>query len=92
MRLQPSAQQDICTQVKKLILEESGQNWEVIKSDAPGEDTLDQQSKENKAQRYQRIEKLPLVQKALKVFPGAKMVDVEDQSLDYYGLPKRNGS
>ena len=61
--------------------------WRISLSTAEGEPTLDEQGAEVVAINRAMVEAHPLVQAILDAFPGAKIGDVQDHSLDEYGLP-----
>ncbi|MXV43723.1 DNA polymerase III subunit gamma/tau [Saccharibacter sp. 17.LH.SD] len=61
--------------------------WRVVASEEKGSPTLDEQGAEVEALHREEAVRHPLVQAILNVFPGAKIGDVNDESLDDYGLP-----
>lgn len=61
--------------------------WRLTASEAPGEPTLDEQGAEIVALHRAQAGAHPLVEAILKTFPGAKIGEVRDRSLDDYGLP-----
>ncbi|AAW60382.1 DNA polymerase III subunit gamma/tau [Gluconobacter oxydans] len=74
-------------QLQKLLDRVYPGQWRVSASTAPGEPTLDEQGAEVVALNQASVEQHPLVQAILKTFPGAKIGEVQDHSLDEYGLP-----
>ena len=74
-------------QLQKLLDRVYPGQWRISASTAPGEPTLDEQGAEVVAINQASVEEHPLVQAILKAFPGAKIGDVQDHSLDEYGLP-----
>ncbi|GAD10913.1 DNA polymerase III [Gluconobacter frateurii NBRC 103465] len=61
--------------------------WRISLSTAEGEPTLDEQGAEVVQLNRAAVEAHPLVKAILDAFPGAKIGDVQDHSLDEYGLP-----
>ncbi|EHH68815.1 DNA polymerase III subunit gamma/tau [Gluconobacter morbifer] len=61
--------------------------WRISLSTAEGEPTLDEQGAEVVALNRASVEAHPLVQAILEAFPGARIGEVQDHSLDEYGLP-----
>ncbi|UMM09872.1 DNA polymerase III subunit gamma/tau [Gluconobacter frateurii] len=61
--------------------------WRISLSTAEGEPTLDEQGAEVVQLNRAAVEAHPLVKAILEAFPGAKIGDVQDHSLDEYGLP-----
>ncbi|MBS1093065.1 DNA polymerase III subunit gamma/tau [Gluconobacter wancherniae] len=61
--------------------------WQVIASTLEGEPTLDEQGAEVVAINQASAEVHPLVVAILNAFPGARIGEVQDHSLDDYGLP-----
>ncbi|MBS1096413.1 DNA polymerase III subunit gamma/tau [Gluconobacter sphaericus] len=74
-------------QLQKLLDRVYPGQWRVSASTAQGEPTLDEQGAEVVALNQASVEQHPLVQAILKTFPGAKIGEVQDHSLDEYGLP-----
>ncbi|MBS1082563.1 DNA polymerase III subunit gamma/tau [Gluconobacter kondonii] len=74
-------------QLQKLLDRVYPGQWRVSASTASGEPTLDEQGAEVVAINQASVEEHPLVQAILKAFPGAKIGEVQDHSLDEYGLP-----
>ncbi|UPG72952.1 DNA polymerase III subunit gamma/tau [Roseomonas gilardii subsp. gilardii] len=83
----PQAPRDLAAQLTALLNEVTGQRWTVVLSNAGGEPTLAEQGKAVAAQARELAESHPLVQAVLAAFPGAKIEDVRDNTLDEYGLP-----
>ncbi|GBR67151.1 DNA polymerase III subunit gamma/tau [Gluconobacter kanchanaburiensis] len=74
-------------QLQKLLDRVYPGQWRVSASTAAGEPTLDEQGAEVVAINQASVEQHPLVQAILRTFPGAKIGEVQDHSLDEYGLP-----
>lgn len=64
--------------------------WQVIASTLEGEPTLDEQGAEVVAINQASAEVHPLVVAILNAFPGARIGEVQDHSLDDYGLPPKS--
>lgn len=54
----------------------AGRRWMVSVSSSPGAPTLAQQGEQARAQEFQNIIQMPMVQDFLKVFPQAKLTDI----------------
>ncbi|MEN3166996.1 DNA polymerase III subunit gamma/tau [Gluconobacter sp. OJB] len=74
-------------QLQKLLDRIYPGQWRISASSAPGDPTLDEQGAEAVAINQASVEEHPLVLAILKAFPGAKIGEVQDHSLDEYGLP-----
>ncbi|QDH16629.1 DNA polymerase III subunit gamma/tau [Swingsia samuiensis] len=61
--------------------------WRVGLSTAEGEPTLDEQGAEVVSLNRAAVEEHPFVQAILQAFPGAVIGEVQDHTLDEYGLP-----
>jgi DNA polymerase-3 subunit gamma/tau len=89
IRTRPEAPRDLAQQLGALMLEQTGSRWTVTLTNEAGEPTLAEQARGAEAERRVLAESHPLVQAVLAAFPGARIEEVRDASLDEYGLPMR---
>ncbi|HZF75036.1 MAG TPA: DNA polymerase III subunit gamma/tau [Acetobacteraceae bacterium] len=87
IRTRPDAPRDLAQQLGALLLEQTGHRWTVALTNEPGEPTIAEQGRSADAERRLVAQSHPLVQAVLAAFPGAKIEEVRDASLDGYGLP-----
>lgn len=87
LRTRPDAPRDLAGQLTALLHETTGARWTVSLSNAPGEPTIAEQSREAKAARLEVAGTHPLVLAVMQAFPGAQIREVRDAALDAYGLP-----
>ncbi|MFC0387300.1 DNA polymerase III subunit gamma/tau [Muricoccus vinaceus] len=87
LRTRPDAPRDLAGQLTALLQETTGARWTVSLSNAPGEPTIAEQSREAKAARLEVAGTHPLVLAVMQAFPGAQIREVRDAALDAYGLP-----
>ncbi|WP_043836247.1 DNA polymerase III subunit gamma/tau [Muricoccus aerilatus] len=87
LRTRPDAPRDLAGQLTALLQETTGARWTVSLSNAPGEPTIAEQSREAKAARLEVAGTHPLVLAVMQAFPGAQIREVRDSNLDAYGLP-----
>ena len=80
IRPEPQAPANLANRLGALLGEWTGRRWVVAVSSEPGDPTLAQQKATGEAQARAAIEAHPLVQAALKAFPGATIETV--RSLD----------
>ena len=73
-------------QLTALLQETTGARWTVSLSNAPGEPTIAEQSREAKSARLEVAGTHPLVLAVMQAFPGATIREVRDAALDAYGL------
>ncbi|TPG58051.1 DNA polymerase III subunit gamma/tau [Roseomonas nepalensis] len=87
LRTRPDAPRDLAGQLTALLHETTGARWTVSLSNASGEPTIAEQSREAKAARLEVAGTHPLVLAVMQAFPGAQIREVRDAALDAYGLP-----
>ena len=78
LRLDDKARPDLPGHLGGLLSEGTGRRWVVSVSQAEGAPTLNQQAESAERERRTRIERHPLVRKALDTFPGAEIRDVRE--------------
>ena len=86
LRPQPDAPRDLAANLAKLLLDATGQRWTIALSQLPGEPTLAEQGEAADRSRRANAATHPLVRAILEAFPGAEIVQVNDQRADAYGL------
>ncbi len=86
LRTQPEAPRDLAPRLAKLLLEATGTRWTIALSAAPGEPTLAEQGSTADSARRATAADHPLVRAILEAFPGARIEQVVDASVDRYGL------
>lgn len=64
--------------------------WRITSSREAGDATIDEQGAEVIEFRRGEIQQHPLVQAILEAFPDARLGELQDRSLDDYGLPPEN--
>jgi len=74
----PSAQQQLAAQLGERLAKWTGIRWIVSVSNSGGAPTLDEQNLSVAQQRETEALRDPLVQEALKIFPGAEIVAIRD--------------
>ncbi len=87
LRTQPEAPRDLAPRLAKLLQETTGTRWTIALSAASGELTMAEQARAADVERRETAADHPLVRAILAAFPGAKIDEVADDSLDGYGLP-----
>ncbi|MBO1074958.1 DNA polymerase III subunit gamma/tau [Roseomonas marmotae] len=87
LRPTPEAPRDLAGQLSAFLQEATGNRWTITLSNAPGEPTLAEQSRHAAGERLAVAQAHPMVQAILLAFPGARVEQVRDESLDDYGLP-----
>jgi DNA polymerase-3 subunit gamma/tau len=80
IRPEPQAPANLANRLGALLGEWTGRRWVVAVSSEPGDPTLAQQKATGEAQARAAVEAHPLVQAAMKAFPGATIETV--RSLD----------
>ena len=78
LRLLDKARPDLPGHLGGLLSEATGRRWVISVSRAEGAPTLNQQAESAERERRIRIERHPLVRKALDTFPGAEIRDVRE--------------
>ncbi len=78
LRLDDKARPDLPGHLGGLLSEGTGRRWVVSVSQAEGAPTLNQQAESAERERRTRIERHPLVRKALDTFPGAEIRDIRE--------------
>lgn len=87
LRPRPEAPRDLAGQLSAFLAEATGTRWTIALTNAEGEPTLAEQSRHAAGERLVVAQSHPMVQAILLAFPGAKVEQVRDESLDDYGLP-----
>jgi DNA polymerase-3 subunit gamma/tau len=87
LRPRPEAPRDLAGQLSAFLAEATGTRWTITLTNAEGEPTLAEQSRHAAGERLVVAQSHPMVQAILLAFPGAKVEQVRDESLDDYGLP-----
>ncbi|MCG7364246.1 DNA polymerase III subunit gamma/tau [Roseomonas sp. ACRSG] len=87
LRPRPEAPRDLAGQLSAFLAEATGTRWTITLTNAEGEPTLAEQSRHAAGERLAVAQSHPMVQAILLAFPGAKVEQVRDESLDDYGLP-----
>jgi DNA polymerase-3 subunit gamma/tau len=90
IELRPAADapRDLAARLAALLQQATGTRWTIALSAEPGEPTLAEQSRAAAAERRTAAAEHPLVRAILDAFPGARIEQVRDQTLDAYGLPQ----
>jgi DNA polymerase III subunit gamma/tau len=81
-RTRPEAPANLPTRLSKLLQEWTGRPWMVSVSHEAGEPTLFEQEADQQIRRQRDAEALPLVQAVLAAFPGAKVEEVRDLTVE----------
>lgn len=87
LRPRPEAPRDLAGQLSAFLAEATGTRWTITLTNAEGEPTLAEQSRHAAGERLAVAQSHPMVQAILLAFPGARVEQVRDESLDDYGLP-----
>jgi DNA polymerase-3 subunit gamma/tau len=87
LRQHPEAPRDLASKLAALLQEATGTRWTIALSAAQGEPTLAEQGDAARAERHDIAAQHPLVRAIMETFPGARIANVNDSSLDAYGLP-----
>jgi DNA polymerase-3 subunit gamma/tau len=87
LRPTPEAPRDLAGQLSAFLQEATGSRWTITLTNAAGEPTLAEQSRHAAGERLAVAQTHPMVQAILLAFPGARVEQVRDESLDDYGLP-----
>jgi len=74
----PAAEPQLSAQLTERLGQWTGQRWMVSISNAPGAPTLDEENSSRAQQREAAALRDPLVQEALKIFPGAEIIAVRE--------------
>jgi DNA polymerase-3 subunit gamma/tau len=90
IELRPAADapRDLAARLAALLQQATGTRWTIALSAEPGEPTLAEQARAAAAERRNAAADHPLVRAILEAFPGARIEQVRDRSLDPYGLPQ----
>ncbi|HAK62239.1 MAG TPA: DNA polymerase III subunit gamma/tau [Alphaproteobacteria bacterium] len=78
----PHASPQLAAQLGEKLALWTGRRWIVSLSNSEGAPSLDEQEKALAAQRFQEAGRDPLVQEALRMFPGAEIVSVQPGAAD----------
>jgi DNA polymerase-3 subunit gamma/tau len=84
---EPDAPRDLAARLSALLTEATGTRWTIAMVAGAGEPSLAEQGDAADHARRKAAETHPLVQAILLAFPGAKIEQLRDSSLDSYGLP-----
>jgi len=84
IRLEPEAPSDLATRVSRLLSEWTQEQWLVSISDEVGDPTIAEQRDAAEAARVGRATSHPLVQAAIKTFPGATVETVTERTPDEF--------
>ena len=87
LRPEADAPRDLAARLARLLLEATGTRWTIALSAAAGEPTLGEQGAAADTARRETAADHPLVRAILAAFPGARIEQVRDESVDAYGLP-----
>jgi DNA polymerase-3 subunit gamma/tau len=87
LRPTPEAPRDLAGQLSAFLQEATGSRWTITLTNAAGEPTIAEQSRHAAGERLTVAQSHPMVQAILLAFPGARVEQVRDESLDDYGLP-----
>jgi DNA polymerase-3 subunit gamma/tau len=87
LRQHPEAPRDLAARLSALLQEATGTRWTIALSAAKGEPTLAEQGDAARVVRHDTAAQHPLVRAILDAFPGSRIDNVNDASLDAYGLP-----
>ena len=87
LRPTPEAPRDLAGQLSAFLAEATGNRWTITLTNAEGEPTIAEQSRHAAGERLAVAQSHPMVQAILLAFPGARVEQVRDESLDDYGLP-----
>ena len=87
LRLEPEAPRDLAQRLAALLGDATGIRWTIALSSEPGAPTLQQQADTARVRRTAEAADEPLVRAILDAFPGARIEQVHDATLDAYGLP-----
>ena len=90
IRLEPNAPRDLVSRFGTLLSEWTGRRWMISVSDALGEPTLRERAQEAEAALHHEVAQHPLVQAALRAFPGATIEAV--RTLDTEPPPAAPGT
>jgi len=86
IRVRPQAPRDLGAQLSAMLEAKTGERWTIALSNAEGEPTLAEQSRNAETDRRTNALNHPLVQMILQEFPGATLDEVRDENVDAYGL------
>jgi DNA polymerase III subunit gamma/tau len=87
LRAQPDAPRDLAAKLAALLTDATGVRWTIALSAAQGEPTLAEQGSAADAARRTQAAEHPLVRAIMEAFPGARINQVHDATVDTYGLP-----
>jgi DNA polymerase III subunit gamma/tau len=87
LRAQPDAPRDLAAKLAALLTDATGVRWTIALSAAQGEPTLAEQGSAADAARRTQAAEHPLVRAIMEAFPGARINQVHDTTVDTYGLP-----
>ena len=84
LRLDDKADKNLPNRLGALLSDGTGQRWVVSVSQAAGAPTLNEQLENAAQDRRAKIERHPLVRKALDMFPGAEVKEIRDVAINVY--------
>ena len=76
----PSFAHDVVSDLRKALEKATGHSWDVERGMLEGAPTLLEREEAMKAAETERVRNHPLVQSALAAFPGAEIIDPEDNA------------
>ncbi len=82
IRLAPEADRALIALLSKRLQEWTGERWLISQSSEVGAPTVQQQKRERESQKMTEAKADPLVQAALEIFPGAKIIQVVDRQIE----------
>ena len=87
IRPQPEAPRDLAAKLAAILGEATGLRWTIAISTAEGEPTIDAQRQAADQGRAVEAAEHPLVQAIMAAFPGARLENVRDPTVDEFRLP-----
>jgi DNA polymerase-3 subunit gamma/tau len=87
LRTEPEAPRDLAPKLAALLSNATGERWTIALSAAMGEPTLAAQGNAADAVRREEAADHPLIRAIMQAFPGARIDQVSDTTVDDYGLP-----
>jgi len=86
IRVRPQAPRDLAAQLSAMLEARTGTRWTIALTNAEGQSTLADQSRDAATDRRAAAHEHPIVQAILQAFPGAQLDAVRDENADAYGL------
>jgi DNA polymerase-3 subunit gamma/tau len=87
LRTEPEAPRDLAPKLAALLSNATGERWTIALSAAMGEPTLAAQGNAADVARREEAADHPLIRAIMQAFPGARIDQVSDTTVDDYGLP-----